>query len=42
LESTLEAILSSFYLTFYFWITAYIHHLSFTFANFLARFSLSN
>jgi hypothetical protein len=38
----LEAILSSFYLTFYFWITAYIHHLSFTFANFLARFSLSN
>jgi hypothetical protein len=42
LESTLEAILSSFYLTLYFWTTAYVHPLSFTFAEFLARFSLSN
>jgi hypothetical protein len=42
LESTLEEILSSFYLTLYFWTTAYVHPLSFTFVDFLARFSLSN
>jgi hypothetical protein len=42
LESTLKEILSSFYLTLYFWTTAYVHPLSFTLANFLARFSLFN
>jgi hypothetical protein len=38
----LEEILSSFYPTLYFWSTAYVHPLSFNFADFLARFSLSN
>jgi hypothetical protein len=42
LESTLEAILLSFYLILYFWTTAYVHPLSFTFVNFLTCFSLSN
>jgi hypothetical protein len=42
LESTLEAILLSFYLTLYFWTTAYVHPLSFTFVDFLTRFSLFN
>jgi hypothetical protein len=42
LESTLEEILSSFYLTLYFWTTAYVQPLSFTFVDFLNRFSLSN
>jgi Na+/H+-dicarboxylate symporter len=42
LESTFKEILSLFYLTLYFWITAYVHLLSFIFADFLARFSLSN
>jgi hypothetical protein len=41
LESTLEEILSSFYLSLYFWTTAYVHPWSFTFADFLARFSVS-
>jgi hypothetical protein len=42
LESTLEEILSSFYHSLYFWITAYVHPLSFSFPDFLARFSLSS
>jgi hypothetical protein len=42
LESTLEEILSSFYFMLYFWTTAYVHHLSFSFDDFLAHFSLSN
>jgi hypothetical protein len=42
LESTLYEILSLFYLTLYFWITVYVHPLSFSFVDFLARFSLSN
>lgn len=42
LESILEEILSSFYLTLYFWNSAYVHPLSFSFDDFLARFSLSN
>jgi hypothetical protein len=39
LESTLEEILSSFYLTLYFWTTTYVHPLSFNFVDFLAYFS---
>jgi hypothetical protein len=42
LESTLEEILSSFYLTLYFWTMVYVHPLSYTFADLLARFPLSN
>jgi hypothetical protein len=42
LESTLEEILFSFYLTLYFWTTAYVHPLSFTFADFLSRLFISN
>jgi len=42
LESTLKEILSSFYHTLYFWTSVNVHHLSFTFVDFLARFSLSN
>jgi len=38
LENTLEEILSSFYITLYFWTTAYVHPLSFSFYNFIARF----
>jgi hypothetical protein len=41
LESTLKEILSSFYLTLYFCITAYVRPLSFNSITFLARFSLS-
>jgi hypothetical protein len=41
LENTLEEILSSFYITLYFWTTAYVHPLSFSFNNFIARFSFS-
>jgi hypothetical protein len=42
LESTLEDILSLFYHSLYFWTTIYVHHLSFSFPDFLARFFLSN
>jgi nitrogen fixation-related uncharacterized protein len=42
LESTLEEILFSFYLTLYFWTMAYVHPLSFSFDHLLARFSFSN
>jgi nitrogen fixation-related uncharacterized protein len=42
LESTLEEILFSFYLTLYFWTMAYVHLLSFSFDDLLARFSFSN
>jgi hypothetical protein len=42
LERTLEEILSSFYHTLYLWTTAYVYPLSFSFDDFLARFSLSN
>jgi len=41
LESILEEILSSFYHTLYLWTMAYVHHLSFSFDDFLARFSRS-
>jgi hypothetical protein len=34
--------LSSFYLMLYFWTTAYVHPLLFSFDDFLARFSLTN
>jgi hypothetical protein len=42
LESTLEEIFSSFYLTLYFWTTAFVHPLLFSFDDFLVRFFLSN
>jgi hypothetical protein len=35
LKSTLEEILSLFYFTLYLWTTAYVHHLSFSFDDFL-------
>jgi hypothetical protein len=38
LENTLEEILSSFYITLYFWTTAYVHPLSFSFNNFFLFF----
>jgi hypothetical protein len=42
LESILVEILFSFHLTLYFWTSAYVHPLSFSFDDFFARFSLSN
>jgi hypothetical protein len=42
LERTLKEISSSFYHTVYLWTTAYVHPLSFSFDNFLARFFHSN
>jgi hypothetical protein len=38
----LEEIISLFYLSLYFWMTAYVHPLSFSFPDFLARFSIFN
>jgi hypothetical protein len=42
LKSIFDGILSLFYFTLYFWTTAYVPPLSFSFDDFLTRFSLSN